>query len=238
MRRAFHGNGDRFAQVRLMSNSKESTPAGSKSLASALMKLRRESPEMLGRDLTRDEIDKFSKYLDLLAMWQKTARLIGSAEPGWIVEHLILDSLLFLKLLPATASRIIDVGSGAGFPGIPLRVVRADLAVTLLDSRRRRTSFLSTVVRDLELENVRVVNARIEDAAADIPTGFDVAVVRCAGRWAHGGAKSVDLVRAGGVMIVSGPPEPDPSWPVEWVRISGIRGKARLFAITRREMVV
>jgi len=218
-----------------VSNRKGATSPPSQSLAEALVTLRRESPVILGRDLTPGEVAQFGKYLDLLALWQKTARLVGNVNAGWIVDQLILDSLLFLKVVPAAARAIIDVGSGAGFPGVPIRIVRPDLAVTLLDSRRRRTSFLTTVVRELALENVRIVNARLEDAGAGLTPGFDAAVMRCAGKWTLVGPAALTLLRSGGVLIASGPPEPDLSWPVTWVRVSRPGGRTRLFAIVVRE---
>src|SRR4030095_4695568 len=67
----------------------------------------------------------------------------------WIVEHLFLDSLLFLRLVPSTARSLADIGSGAGMPGVPIRIVRSDAEVTLVESRRRRASFFSALVREL-----------------------------------------------------------------------------------------
>ena len=217
-----------------MSNRKGGASPPSQNLADALVTLRRESVVILGRNLTPGEVALFGKYLYLLAVWQNTARLVGNANAGWIVDRLILDSPLFLKVIPAAARAIIDVGSGAGFPGVPIRIVRPDLAVTLLDSRRRRTSFLATVVRELALDNVRIVNARLEDAGTELTSHFDAAVMRCAGKWTHVGPAALTLLRSGGVMIASGPPEPDLSWPVTWVRVSGVGDRTRVFAISVR----
>jgi 16S rRNA (guanine527-N7)-methyltransferase len=197
--------------------------------------LRRQGAEILDRHLTHGEEAQFGKYLDLLSSWQRTTRLVGNSDPVWMVEHLILDSLLFLKVMPPAARAIIDVGSGAGFPGIPLRIVWGDLAVTLLESRRRRASFLSTVVRDLAIGNVRVINARLDDALAGLVSSFDAAVMRCAGRWTREGPGVLGLLRPGGVMIASGPPSPDPTWAVDWVRVRGVGGRTRLFAVSRSQ---
>ena len=85
--------------------------------------------------------------------------MVGSDGPAWIVENLFLDSLLFLRVLPTPLHSLLDLGSGAGLPGIPLKIVRGDLELVLVESRRRRASFLSTVVRELALANVRVIDA-------------------------------------------------------------------------------
>src|SRR5688572_4764254 len=96
---------------------------------------------ILGRPLDQHELAAFGKYLTLLVKWQRVQRLVGSSDPEWIVEHLFLDSLLFLQVLPAELESLADVGSGAGFPGIPIKIVRPDLRVTLIESRQRRVSF-------------------------------------------------------------------------------------------------
>jgi len=69
-------------------------------------------------------VDQSAKYLALLVKWQRTQRLIGSSDPDWIVDHILLDSLLFTRVVPETTRSILDVGSGAGVPGVPLRFFR------------------------------------------------------------------------------------------------------------------
>ena len=79
----------------------------------------------------------FLTYVDLLRTWQGVYRLVGSSEREWIIDDLILDSLLFVRFLPARARSVLDFGSGAGIPGIPLSVVRPTVRFTLLEARRR-----------------------------------------------------------------------------------------------------
>src|SRR5918992_1358518 len=107
--------------------------------------------EILGRPLSQSEAALFYKYMTLLIKWSSTHRMIGWAEPLWIVENLFLDSLLFLRILPPDIRSVMDLGAGAGIPGIPLKIVCSELHVTLLEARRRRAFFLSTVVRELGL---------------------------------------------------------------------------------------
>src|SRR5215208_2420874 len=116
----------------------------------------------LRRPLSDEEGAQFSKYLNILTKWQKTHRLIGSVQPSWVVTNIFLDSLCFLELMPSGVSRVADVGSGAGVPGIPMAIVRPDVTFSLIEARERRASFLSTVVRELELAHVEVVARRLE----------------------------------------------------------------------------
>jgi 16S rRNA (guanine527-N7)-methyltransferase len=133
------------------------------------------------------------------------------------------DSLLFLKLIPEDARTLLDVGSGAGIPGIPIKIVRPEIAVTLLDSRLRRASFLRAVVRDLQLADTEVVDQRLESLTATHAGIFDVAVMRCAGAVDSLLPFVLPLIRTGGLLISSGPP---PGEAIEHGRQVRIRGRA------------
>ena len=183
---------------------------------------------ILGRPLTDPEADRFRQYLELLARWQRTQRLVGSSDPGWIVDHIILDSLLFARLLPPGANRILDVGSGAGVPGVPLKIVLPQTAFTLLEARAKRVSFLSTVIRELALEGCEVVNARLEAITSDRRGYYDAVVMRCAGDPAAHRDDALSLLRRGGSMIASGPPRPRRTSAGDWKEIDGPMGR-RLF---------
>lgn len=189
---------------------------------------------ILGRPLTTDEQDLFSRYLALLVKWQRTHRLVGSSDEMWIVEHLFLDSLLFLRLVPPTARSLADIGSGAGMPGVPIRIVRSDAEVTLIESRRRRASFLSTVVRELALARTHVVADRIENRLPDLEGRFDVIVMRCAGDIDDLMPVATRLLAPRGVVVASGPPTPYPLTRGEWVVVPGLRpSSTRRFAVYR-----
>ena len=112
---------------------------------------------------------KLLRYQEMLEAWNERMNLTGDASFEAMLDAHLMDSLTPLTiggLLPPNAS-MIDVGSGAGLPGIPLAVVRPDLRVTLLDSLGKRVKFLQAVVETLELQNVCVFHARAEDAARD-----------------------------------------------------------------------
>jgi 16S rRNA (guanine527-N7)-methyltransferase len=197
-------------------------------VTSATQRLLDGAAEILGRPLSDTEHGQLAKYLNLLIKWHKTQRLVGSSEPAWIVDNVILDSLLFTRLLPAGVREVIDVGSGAGVPGIPLKVVSNSLSMTLLEARQKRASFLATAVRELGLVNCSVANERLEQLPSMTGGRFDAAVARCAG-------DPVDLLRgvqplmkAGGLVIASGPPERRPVNQGAWQEVVWSGGR-RLF---------
>jgi 16S rRNA (guanine527-N7)-methyltransferase len=189
---------------------------------------------VLGRPLATNELESFYKYLVLLRKWQKIQRLVGSSDPAWIVEQLFLDSLLFLRALPRDIVAVADVGSGAGFPGIPLKIVLPDLDVTLIESRQRRASFLAAVIRELGLDRTRVVSARSENVPGELIGAFGAVLMRCAGGM-KGLLPSVSrLVSPGGLIVCSGPPTRQPLDKGEWLEVEGIRpGRTRLFTVVR-----
>lgn len=189
---------------------------------------------ILGRALQERELELFSKYLQLLQKWQKVHRLVGSTEPGWIVENLFLDSLLFLRVLPEDIRSIADLGSGAGFPGIPIKIVRSDLDIALIESRERRVSFLSAVLRELTLERVRVVAGRAESLPSEFMGAFEAVVMRCAGDVQKLLPQAARLLMPEGIIVVSGPPARTPIDQGQWVEVPGITpDRARRFAVYR-----
>jgi 16S rRNA (guanine527-N7)-methyltransferase len=157
---------------------------------------------------------------------------LSHRDPAWIVENILLDSLLFRRILPDGARDVLDVGSGAGVPGIPLRLVDPRMRLTMVESRQRRASFLSVVVRDLGLTQSRVIGERLEDVIGELAGKFDVVVARCAGNVGYLFGLGAHLVRAGGVVIASGPPEEHALPAGRWIVVPGIDpGQVRRFAV-------
>jgi 16S rRNA (guanine527-N7)-methyltransferase len=127
----------------------------------------------LGLDLSPAQLDRFDIYLDELLLWNRTVNLTAVTEPGRIVTDLFLDSMLLHDLI-RPKNRVLDVGSGAGFPGMVLALVRPTAHYTLIEARRRRASFLEHLVRRLGLEHVRVINTRLPDHPPPRGGGFDL----------------------------------------------------------------
>ncbi len=139
-----------------------------------LSKVLREGAGALGVDLDDLAVDRLLRLLDLLEKWNAVYSL--TALPGkasWVTAHL-LDSLSIAPHL--RGSDFLDVGSGPGFPGLPLAIARPDMRWTLLDSNQKKTAFASQVVAELKLTNVTVVNARVENFRP--ATRFDAVVSR------------------------------------------------------------
>lgn len=128
----------------------------------------------------------FVRYGELLLEYNKVMNLTAITEPGDVALKHFADSIAVLPLLAKalgsrrTDVRLVDVGTGAGFPGIPLKIVAGDLDVTLIDSLRKRIGFLETVCTELGLDGVKTVHARAEDAGNDrnLRERFDVAIAR------------------------------------------------------------
>lgn len=128
-------------------------------------------------DYTEEQINQLLKYYELTIEVNQNINLTTIIQPDdFIVKHFI-DSLLPYKHFKEN-SNILDVGSGAGFPGIPLKIIRPDLKITLLDSVKKKTNFLENVVKCLNLKNIEVVNQRIEDFAKNKKESYDYVVSR------------------------------------------------------------
>lgn len=121
---------------------------------------------------------RFQKYLELLLKWNRTFNLTAITDPEEIRIKHFYDSLSLLPFLPEEG-RFLDLGTGAGFPGIPVKIARPDLYVVLLDSRQKKISFCETVIRELGLKGIEAIWERAEDKEIQKKLGlFDVVVSR------------------------------------------------------------
>jgi 16S rRNA (guanine527-N7)-methyltransferase len=130
----------------------------------------------LGLDLPAVARQKLLDYVALIGKWNQVHNLTAIREPVKMVTHHLLDSLALLTVIDGPAKRLVDVGSGAGLPGIPLAIARPDWSVTLLDSNHKKGVFLQQAVSELGLSNVTVVVDRVEAFRPE--GGFDYVVSR------------------------------------------------------------
>jgi 16S rRNA (guanine527-N7)-methyltransferase len=162
---------------------------------------------LTGRAAKRVEIERFGRYLKLPVEWNRTHRLTAARTAEGIVRGLFLDSLLFLAHLPSGMIRVADLGTGPGIPGIPLRIVRDDVSLTLVESRRKRISFLGALKRTLDLNDLVVLEGRAEQLVAeprDLAGAFDVVVARAVGISLL--STALLYLRPGGVFVAGGSP--------------------------------
>ena len=113
-----------------------------------------------GLDLTDDQLEKFNKYYELLVFYNEKFNITAITEKIDVYKKHFIDSILGAKLI--TLGTLIDVGSGGGFPAIPIKIVNENLSVTLLEATGKKCEFLRAVVKELNLTNVEVVNNRAE----------------------------------------------------------------------------
>ena len=133
----------------------------------------------LGLALQGDEIRWLSIYLEALVFWSSRIDLVSQHDPTEIVRKHFLDSLAVARLLPSAAA-MLDLGSGAGFPGIPLAFMHPHVAVVLLEVRRKRVNFLREVNRKTGVQNLTIHEGRAEELAKrpELQAAFDVVITR------------------------------------------------------------
>jgi 16S rRNA (guanine527-N7)-methyltransferase len=126
------------------------------------------SRDLLGLELSSDIQRAFGTYADELLAWNDKINLTAITAPEAVEMRHFLDSLAVIRAVPfGPNQRVIDVGTGAGFPGLPLRIVYPYIELTLLEATTKKARFLEHIIQHLSLSNVRIVNARAEEAGQD-----------------------------------------------------------------------
>jgi len=157
--------------------------------------------EKLGLLLDEKQMGMFSKYLVLLKEWNQKIDLTSLKTDEEIIEKHFYDSLLVSTGFKLTNQTLIDIGSGAGLPGIPLQIAFPSLRVTLLEPTQKRCFFLEKVRKELGLENLNVINGRAEDVVSTLREAFDVAIARAVAPLNILAELSLPLVKNGGLFI-------------------------------------
>jgi len=139
---------------------------------------------------------RLARYLVELDRWRRRTNLTGPLPSEELVIH-ALESSLGEKVI-AHGTRLLDIGSGAGFPGLPIAIIRPDLSVVLLEPRRRRAAFLRHAARAVPVENAEIREERVQSIAGQ---AFDVAAVRAVGSLAET-LGNADFLRARGRLLV------------------------------------
>lgn len=153
-------------------------------------------------DLKNNQIENFYKYMNTLIEWNEKINLTAITEPKEIILKHFVDSLTISKYINSGA-KVIDVGTGAGFPGIPLKIIRDDIEVLLLDSLNKRIKFLNEIIEKLELKNIKTIHSRVEEIGRDksFREMFDVATSRAVANMSILSEYLLPLIREKGFAI-------------------------------------
>lgn len=164
----------------------------------------RVAAEAIGVELNDTQIGQFLKYYEILVEWNSFMNLTGITEYEEVIQKHFVDSLALCKAINVNeAESLIDIGTGAGFPGIPLKIAYPHLQVTLLDSLQKRIKFLNEVVSQLGLNGVETIHGRAEDFAKPSMKreSYDLCVSRAVANLASLSEYCLPYVKVGGYFI-------------------------------------
>lgn len=149
-----------------------------------------------------EQLEQFFAYMNLLIEWNEKMNLTAIVEPNEIILKHFIDSITILKEIDNN-SKIIDVGTGAGFPGVPLSIMNPTLKITLADSLNKRLIFLQEVVNQLGLKNIEIIHARAEELGKNkkYRENFDAATSRAVANLSTLSEYLIPLVKVGGKII-------------------------------------
>ena len=164
----------------------------------------KKSADEYGCNLTDEQIKAYTLYYELLIDWNERMNLTAITEPEQVAVKHMIDSLsCWQEDIFKKGASVIDVGTGAGFPGLPLKIFRDDIDLTLLDSLKKRVNFLQEVINALQLKNAAAIHSRAEEGARNklYREGFDIAVSRAVARLPVLCEYCLPFVKVGGYFV-------------------------------------
>lgn len=149
-----------------------------------------------------EQLQKFYRYMELLIEWNEKINLTAIIEPEEIIIKHFIDSLTILKYIKGN-EKIVDVGTGAGFPGIPLKIMLEENEVVLVDSLNKRLLFLQEVIKELNLKNIETIHSRAEDFGQNkkYRESFDIATSRAVANLSTLSEYLLPVVKIGGKCL-------------------------------------
>ncbi|MDD3809016.1 MAG: 16S rRNA (guanine(527)-N(7))-methyltransferase RsmG [Erysipelotrichaceae bacterium] len=154
-----------------------------------------------GIELTPEQLDQFEKYYDILVEWNQKMNLTAITDKEAVYLKHFYDSLTIAFDFDFTNQKIVDVGAGAGFPSIPLKIAFPQLEVTIVDSLSKRITFLEHLFKELNLDKVKAVAARSEDYASGHCEQADIVMARAVARLNILDELCLPLVKVGGHFL-------------------------------------
>lgn len=164
----------------------------------------RNSMNSIGIELTDSQLNAFETYYDMLIDRNKVMNLTAITEFDEVMDKHFLDSVYLFRSIKLEADyKLIDIGTGAGFPGIPLKIVFPELKITLLDSLNKRVGFLNDVIEELNLNNIEAIHGRAEDIARNksYRASYDIAVSRAVANLSTLSEYCLPFVKIGGKFV-------------------------------------
>lgn len=158
----------------------------------------------LGIELSDKQYEQFITYYEMLIEKNKVMNLTAITEYEEVIEKHFLDSLSLIKAIPLDKQiRVLDLGTGAGFPGIPLKIAFPDLDILLMDSLNKRINFLKEVINELQLEKIDAVHGRAEEMARkkEYRENFDLCVSRAVANLSSLSEYCIPFVKQGGCFV-------------------------------------
>lgn len=153
-------------------------------------------------EISDKQIEKFFDYMNLLLEWNEKINLTAITEPEDIILKHFVDCATILKYIK-DEDKIIDIGTGAGFPGIPLKILNEKLDITLMDSLNKRIIFLNEIINELDLKNIVAIHARAEELARnkEYREKFDIATSRAVANLSTLSEYMLPFVKKDGMVI-------------------------------------
>ena len=164
----------------------------------------RNSMNSIGIELTDSQLNAFETYYDMLIDRNKVMNLTAITEFDEVMDKHFLDSVYLFRSIKLEADyKLIDIVTGAGFPGIPLKIVFPDLKITLLDSLNKRVGFLNDVIEELNLNDIEAIHGRAEDIARNkaYRASYDIAVSRAVANLSTLSEYCLPFVKIGGKFV-------------------------------------